>query len=268
MSTVSCFAVRATIGAISRQIHGGWTSKCNILIFELTIICRTLINITKVTEFIQLPCEFYKCANEDFLYPYFLTFIRKKIMAFIKPEGDIFPHSSPSVSSDNDTIKSSKRCHHWNLCQVNVAINRHQTSNARVVVIQLTIVLDHLLFYTLAPFHNISTHHYPWAPVAPWKSCHDPGAFIAERYRPNFYPLFMSYRTWLVMSSSFFYFMWFTHKYWHNESSCHLKVSNLKFQTVHCWGKIAKARIFRKKVWKWKYENVEVKVWTGESENM
>ena len=67
---------------------------------------------------------------------FFSLKIWQKIMAFIKPVEDIVPPCWPSVSSDTDVIKSSKRCHHWNLCQVCVGINRHQTSNADVVVIQ------------------------------------------------------------------------------------------------------------------------------------
>ena len=71
---------------------------------------------------------------------FFSLKIWQKMMAFIKPVEDIVPPCWPSGSSDTDVIKSSKRCHHWNLCQVCVGINRHQTSNADVVVIQCNVV--------------------------------------------------------------------------------------------------------------------------------
>ena len=77
---------------------------------------------------------------------FFSLKIWQKMMAFIKPVEDIVPPCLPSVSSDTDVIKSSKRCHHWNLCQVCVGINRHQTSNADVVVIQCNVMQWGIVF--------------------------------------------------------------------------------------------------------------------------
>ena len=128
-----------------------------------------------------------------------------------------------SMSWHNDVIKSSKCSHRWNLCEVNVAISRHQISNAHVAVIRFGIVFDRIPLqfgsYPIAVLIILWFHFWP-DPVTitmfvlciisilerqkQWKSCHGFRAFIAERYRPNFSPLFNVYviQRWLVMSSS------------------------------------------------------------------